>query len=152
MKRARVLCRMAFPRQIVYSRPGCDVSEWSVLSTYTFWHERGIVRITQWEDHGHKKLPFLRKLVGTRVIMLARSSKHCRFRSRTCWKMEVFRCIAVQWLLIYPSLKKMGMYVNSFKSYSRFIEGCRWNNSGSVQPSSFLILVGTWITRAFILA
>ena len=49
-----------FPRQIVYSRPGCDVSEWSVLSTCTFWHERGIVRVTQWEDHGHKRLAFLR--------------------------------------------------------------------------------------------
>ena len=114
-----------FPRQI-YSRPGCDVSEWSVLSTCTFWRERGIVRNAQWEDRGNKRLAFLSKLVGTRVIMSARSSKHCRFRSRTCWKMELFRCLAVQWLLIYPSLKKSECrWTISSATYCCFTEGCR---------------------------
>ena len=141
-----------FPRQIVYSRPGCNVSEWSVLSTCTFWHERGVVRITQWEDHGHKRLAVLRKLVGTRVIMLAGNSKHCRFRSRTCWKNGSFSVRSCAMAIDISKFEKMRMYVDSFKSYSRFTEGCRWNNSATVQPSSLLILIGTWITRTFILA
>ena len=36
------------------------------------------------------EIRFLRNLFGTREIMLARSSKHCRFRSRTCWKNGTF--------------------------------------------------------------
>ena len=78
-----------FPQQIVYARPSCDVSVEAC-----FPRARSGTSVVLFESPNEKvtatRLAFLRNLVGTRVIMLARSSKHCRFRSRMRWKNGTF--------------------------------------------------------------
>ena len=85
-----------------------------MLSTSTFWHERDIVRIAQWDDRGDKRLAFLRKLVSTRVIMLARSSKHFRFKSRTFWKNGTFSVHSCAMTIDIFKFKKNGIVCELF--------------------------------------
>ena len=92
VKRARVLCRMAFPVRL-FTRDQDVTFQWKRAFHIHFLARAWVLFVSPNEKI---TAAFLIKLIGTRVIMLARSPKHCRFRSRTFGKMELLRGIAVQ--------------------------------------------------------
>lgn len=132
---------MAFPGRLFVSGANRNVTPlWLSL----FCHERGFLRIVQWEKRGVNTLAFLSMEVR-HTHDIGKNSKHCRFSSWTCWKMKLFRCLVMGWLLMFKSLQKIGVNVAVFKSYSWFAEACQWNrNAGTVQYLLRLISIEVW--------